>query len=41
MSERWTRITDPGTRSHKSLSHINAFPKHLSLENRQKTSIWH
>ena len=40
MSDTWTRITDPGTRSHKSLSNINAFLRHLSLYNRQKTSIW-
>ena len=25
MSDTWIRITNPGTRSHKSLSNINAF----------------
>ena len=36
MSDTWTRITDPGIGSHKSLSNINAFLRHLSLRNRQK-----
>ena len=36
MSDTWTRITDPGTRSHKSLSNINTFPRHLSLYKRWK-----
>ena len=26
MSDTWSRITNPGTRSHKSLSNINTFP---------------
>ena len=30
MSDTQTRITNPGTRSHKSLSNINMFPRHLS-----------
>ena len=36
MSDTWNRIIDPGTRSCKSLSNINAFLRHLSLYNRQK-----
>ena len=30
MSDTWTGITNPGTRSCKSLSNINAFLRHLS-----------
>ena len=41
MSDMWTRITNPGTGSHKSLSNINAFPRHSSLHNRLKITIWH
>ena len=41
MSDTWTRIINPGTRSCKSLSNINAFSRHLSLHNRQKITIWH
>ena len=37
MSDTWTRITNPGTRSCKSLSNINVFLRHLSLYNRWKT----
>ena len=36
MSDTWTRITDPGTKSCKSLSNINKFLRHLSLHNRWK-----
>ena len=32
MSDTWTRITDPGTGSPKSLSNINTFLRHLSLQ---------
>ena len=31
MSDTWIRITDPGTRSHKTLPNINTFSRHLSL----------
>ena len=34
MSDTWTGITNPGTRSHKSLSNINVFLRHLPLHNR-------
>ena len=36
MSDTQTGITNPGMRSHKSLSNINAFSRHLSLNNRWK-----
>ena len=38
--DTWTGITNPGTRSHKSLPNIGAFSRHLSLHNRQKITIW-
>ena len=36
MSDTWTRITNPDTRSRKSLSNISAFLRHLSLHDRWK-----
>ena len=36
MSDTWTGITNPGTRSCKSLPNINTFSRHLSLHNRWK-----
>ena len=41
MSDTWTGIADPGTRSRKSLLNINAFLRHLPLHNRWKITIWH
>ena len=40
MHDTWIRITNPGTRSCKSLSNINTFSRCLSLLNRWKTTIW-
>ena len=34
--DTWTAITNPGTRSYKSLPNIGEFLRHLSLHNRQK-----
>ena len=39
-SDTWTGITNPDTRSHKSLPNISTFLRHLSLHNRQKITIW-
>ena len=39
-SDTQTRITNPGTRSCKSLPNINAFLRHLSLYNRWKITTW-
>ena len=36
MHDTWTGITNPGTRSHKSVSNIGTFLRHLSLYNRWK-----
>ena len=33
MSDTWIRITDPGTRSHKSLSNINTYITTQQTEN--------
>ena len=38
--DTWTGITNPGTRSHKSVPNISAFLKHLPLHNRWKITIW-
>ena len=38
--DTWTGITNPGTRSHKSIPNIGAFLRHLSLHNRWKITIW-
>ena len=38
--DTWTGITNPGTRSHKSLPNISAFSRHLSLHNRWKITFW-
>ena len=40
MHDTLTGITNPGTRSHKSLSNIGAFLRHLSLHNKWKITIW-
>ena len=40
MRDTWIGITNPGTRSSKSLLNINAFLRHLSLHNRWKITIW-
>ena len=40
-SDTQTGITNPGTRSCKSLSNINMLYRHLSLHNRWKITIWH
>ena len=40
MHDTWTGITNPGTRSHKSLPNNGAFLRHLLLHNRQKITIW-
>ena len=40
MRNTWTGITNPGTRSHKSLPNISTFSRHLSLHNRWKITIW-
>ena len=39
MHNTWTGITNPGTRSHKSLPNISTFSRHLSLHNRWKITI--
>ena len=38
--DTWTGITNPGTRSHKSLPNIGMFLRYLSLHNRWKITIW-
>ena len=38
--DTWIGITNPGTRSHKSLPNIGTFLRHLSLHNRWKITIW-
>ena len=38
MCDTWTGITNPGTRSHKSVPNIGAFSRHLSLH---KTKNYH
>ena len=40
MHDTQTGITNPGTRSHKSIPNIGTFLRHLSLYNRQKITIW-
>ena len=40
MHDIWTGITNPGTRSYKSVPNIGAFFRHLSLHNRWKITIW-
>ena len=40
MCDTWIRITNPGTRSHKSISNINTLLRHLSSHNRLKITIW-
>ena len=39
MCDTWTGITNPGTRSHKSLTNIGTFLRHLSLHNRWKITV--
>ena len=38
--DTWTGITNPGTRSYKSLPNISTFSRHLSLHKRWKITIW-
>ena len=38
--DTWTGITNPGTRSHKSIPNIGTFLRCLSLHNRWKITIW-